>query len=73
MTGGDPVHDDERERGDERPQDGPGRHADPHDAGDPLTEEGGTETGTSSGAPGEHEEPDAGGPNPSPRREQPGL
>ena len=44
----------------------------PGDAGEPLSEEG-TETGTSPGTPGEREEPGAGGPNPSPRREQGGL
>ena len=47
----------------------------PGDAGEPLSEEG-TETGTSPGtpgAPGDQEEPGAGGPNPSPRREQGGL
>jgi hypothetical protein len=51
---------------------GPGRHSDPHDAGDPVDEEG-TDTGTAQGAPGEFDEPGAGGPNPAPRREQPGL
>lgn len=52
---------------------GPGRHSDPDDAGDPINEEGGTDTGTSQGAPGEFDEPGTGGPNPSPLREQPGL
>jgi hypothetical protein len=48
-------------------------YSQPGDAGEPLTEDGGTQTGTSQGAPGEFEEPDVGGPNEAPRREQPGL
>ena len=48
-------------------------YSEPGDAGEPLTEDGGTDTGTSQGAPGELDEPGFAGPNPSPRREQPGL
>jgi hypothetical protein len=48
-------------------------YSQPGDAGEPLTEDDGTGTGTSEGTPGEFEEPDVGGPNESPRREQPGL
>jgi len=49
-----------------------GAYSAPGDAGTPLSEEG-TTTGTSPGTPGEFADPDAGGPNPPPRREQPGL
>jgi hypothetical protein len=48
---------------------GPGEHSEPGDAGEPISDD----PGAPSGAPGEVDEPDTGGPNPSPRREQPGL
>ena len=48
---------------------GPGEHSQPGDAGDPISED----PGTPSGTPGDVDEPGVGGPNPSPRREQPGL
>ena len=49
-----------------------GAYSTPGDAGAPLSDEG-TTTGTSPGTPGELSDADAGGPNPPPRREQPGL
>ena len=63
----------EVERPDERGQGTTGgRFAAPGEAGAPLTEEG-TTTGVSAGTPGETHDPAVGGPDPSPRREQPGL
>ncbi len=61
------------EEDDERPGRGPGPQSRPGDAGPPLTEDDGTETGTSSGTHEPQREPGVGGPDPAPRREEGGL
>ena len=69
------VADGPQERSEDKPQRQGGRTSEGERPG-AANEDEGTETGTSPGtpgAPGDQAEPGAGGPNPSPRREQGGL
>jgi hypothetical protein len=66
------MADEQRDRDDERPGQGPGPESDPHEAGPPLTEEG-TSTGTTGGEHAHEPEPAAGGTDEVPQREQGGL
>jgi len=66
------MGDDERRNDAVDDETGMGEFAEPGDAGSPLSDEPST-TGVSDGTPNRPADPEVGGPNETPRREQGGL